>query len=225
MQTTTAGRMTRTGECVASPGAGLHLSRHARSARTCKVSSHLHPHLGLHAQLGLHAHLGLHAQLAPARPARPRWRPLRAESLSLLERNEAYAMKESSGATLASSSRWPLLPPGGACRVRACGRKANLSISATEARTADLIGAAPSSCARSSSSAHISGAARKVVAWLKHQRAPTWSVSRSWRARASRVGGAAPRRTRCSRSAWSCRARSAQRARARRRARPHQQSD
>ena len=134
-------------------------------------------------------------------------------------------MKESSGATLASSSRWPLLPPGGACRVRTYGRKANSSISATAARMADLIGAAPSSCARSSSSARISGAARKVVAWLKHQRAPTWSVSRSWRARASRVGGAAPLRTRCSRSAWSCRARSAQRARARRRPWPHQQSD
>ena len=95
-------------------------------------------------------------------------------------------MKKSSGAALASSSRWPLLPPGGAGRVRACGRKANSSISATAARMADLIGAAPSSCARSSSSARISGAASKVVPWLQHQRAPTWSVSRSWRARVSR---------------------------------------
>ena len=56
-------------------------------------------------------------------------------------------------------------------------------------------------------------------------RAPTWSVSRSWRARASRVGGAAPRRTRCSRSPRPCRARSAQRARARRMSWPHQKSD
>lgn len=80
-------------------------------------------------------------------------RPLRAKLRALLERNEADATKESGGAALASSSRRPLLPPGGAGRACArTGRKAKTSISAAAARTADLIRAAPSSSAPSSAS-------------------------------------------------------------------------